>query len=594
MIADKTMIHVISTYNKNFRTFGWVQDPNNLRSLCDVVAVFDSHSKKHKELIKTIIPKIIKKKDGQDDLIKVLQTIPLKIKYAELVGTHSIPRSMSRCNGIIQATVKGQGRDFIGDWPADNFVRWAHCFGFIRYNYTDDTFEITDKGLELTKARKTGENLSEKEKELLINAVLAYPPAIRILNLLSETEDTHLTKFEIGQQLGFIGEDGFTSMPQKIFIRSLVKAELKERKSMKADWEGSSDKYARTIARWLEKLGLVEKSPKTITVLIAGKKYTETIGQAYIITANGITALRKASGKSKHKRIAKNVCWEMFSTKGADREYLRTRRAFVLKYLVENKKEVSVSDIIDYLKTVNLMESEKTILDDIRGLKNIGINILNKNNMFLLDDVINDFIIPLPQSLAKSDLTKIKEEIREDLLNLSHEYLALIDLAYDGKQNRLFEMKTLDLLVEECNYRGLHLGGSRKPDGIIYTNTDKCKYGVIIDTKAYSKGYNLPISQADEMERYIGENQKRDEKTNSNKWWENFADDIKEFYFMFVSGHFIGNFKAQIERISRNKDIKGSALGVISLILLAEKYKAGYVTHETIKNEVFNNSEFIL
>ena len=126
--------------------------------------------------------------------------------------------------------------------------------------------------------------------------------------------------------------------------------------------------------------------------------------------------------------------------------------------------------------------------------------------------MINDFIIPLPQSLAKSDLAGTKEEVREKLLNLSHEYLALIDLAYDSKQNRLFEMKTLDLLTEECNYQGLHLGGSRKPDGIIYTSENKCKYGVIIDTKAYSKGYNLPISQDDEMERYIGENQTRNEK----------------------------------------------------------------------------------
>ena len=65
-----------------------------------------------------------------------------------------------------------------------------------------------------------GENMhvGEKEQELLVNAILAYPPAIRILNLLSETDEAHLTKFEIGQKLGFIGEDGFTSMPQKIFI----------------------------------------------------------------------------------------------------------------------------------------------------------------------------------------------------------------------------------------------------------------------------------------------------------------------------------------------------------------------------------------
>lgn len=588
------MISVIPTHNTNFRTFGWVQDPSNLRSLCDVVAVFDTNSKKHKELVNNIIPKLVEEQDGRDDFIKTLNTTPLKIKYSQLVGTSFTPRSMSRCNGIIQATVKGQGRDFIGDWPADNFVRWAHCFGFIRYNYVDDTFEITQNGLELTSAREAGAVLSKKEKMLLINAILAYPPAIRILNLLSKTEDEHLTKFEIGQQLGFIGEDGFTSMPQKIFIRSLATAEAKDRKTMKSDWEGSSDKYARMIASWLEKLGLVEKIPKRITVTTAGKEFSEIIGQSYMITASGITALRKANGKSKHKKIAKNVCWEMLSTKGADREYLRTRRAFILKYLSENKKSVSVSELINYLKSVNINENVNTISDDIKGLRNIGINILENQNLFLLDDEINDFIIPLPQSLAKSDLAKTKEAIRAKMSNLSHEYLALLDLAYDSKQNRLFEMKTLDLLTEECNYQGLHLGGSRKPDGIIYTNTDNCKYGVIIDTKAYSKGYNLPISQADEMERYIGENQTRNEKVNPNKWWENFSDDINEFYFMFVSGHFIGNFKSQIERISRNKGINGTALAVANLLLCAEAYKAGFFTHKKIKDEMFKNGEFIL
>lgn len=586
------MISVIPTHTKSFRTFGWVQDPSNLRSLCDVVAVFDINSQKHKDLKYNIIPKLIEKRDGCDDFIQVLSQTPLKIKYAQLVGTTFTPRSASRCNGIIQATVKGQGREFIGDWPADNYVRWAQCFGFIKYDYIDDTFEITDKGLELTHARETGDVLSEKEKELLINAILAYPPAVRILKLLSETEDTHLTKFEIGEQLGFIGEDGFTSMPQKILIQSLANADSKERKTMKADWEGSSDKYARMISSWLEKLGLVNKIPKTITVLNGGNKYTETIGQAYMITALGITSLRKSVGKSKHKRISKNVSWEMFATKGKDREYLRTRRAFILKFLSENKNYASVFNIVNYLKSVNLDESENTVLDDIRGLQNIGINILENNKMFLLDDIINDFIIPLPQTLAKSELTETKEMIRENLHNLSHEYLSLIDLAYDSKQNRLFEIKTLELLTEECNYHGLHLGGSRKPDGIIYTSKEACNYGVIIDTKAYSKGYNLPISQADEMERYIGENQTRNEQINPNKWWENFADDINDFYFMFVSGHFVGSFKSQIERISRNRCIKGVAIAITNLLLCVEAYKAKKFTHETIKTNVFNNSEF--
>ncbi|MEG2381018.1 MAG: restriction endonuclease FokI recognition domain-containing protein, partial [Oscillospiraceae bacterium] len=214
------MISVLPTQIKKFRSFGWVQDPSNLISLCNVVAVFDSNSQTHKDLIDRNISKLVEKRDGRDTFINTLKQNPLKIPYSQLVGTSFTPRSSSRCNGIIQVTVKGQGRDFIGDWPADNFVRWAHCFGFIKYNYNDDTFEITNEGLALSAARNNPVELSESEKALLIDAALAYSPAIRILKLLSATEDTHLTKFEIGKQLGFIGEDGFTSMPQKILIQA--------------------------------------------------------------------------------------------------------------------------------------------------------------------------------------------------------------------------------------------------------------------------------------------------------------------------------------------------------------------------------------
>ena len=226
------MISIIPVSTTKFRALGWVQDPSNLVSLCDVVAIFDKNSKKHKELIEKSIPTLVKSEDGQTKLLNALNAEPLKIKYNDLVGTAFIPRSASRCNGIIQAAIKGQIRSFIGDWPADNFLRWAHCFGFVKYNYYDDTFEITQNGLKLTAARTTAtNNLSTKEKELLINAILAYPPAIRILSLLYEDKSNHLTKFELGKNLGFIGEEGFTSMPQNILIRALCNTDSNKEKN---------------------------------------------------------------------------------------------------------------------------------------------------------------------------------------------------------------------------------------------------------------------------------------------------------------------------------------------------------------------------
>jgi hypothetical protein len=585
------MINVLPTQNTSFRAFGWVQDPSNMRSLCDVVAIFDETSGKHQELRNGILPRLVEERDGREQLIEALDTRPLKIRYLSLVGTSFTPRSASRCNGLVQAAVKGQVRPFIGDWPADNFVRWAHAFGFIRYDYRDDAFEITPSGRALVSARTSGDELSENETELLVTAILAYPPAVRVLNLLSETEAAHLTKFELGRRLGFVGEDGFTNLPQAILIKALKSAEsAKERNSMKADWDGSSDKYARMISKWLEKLGLVEQVSKKVTVSSAGREYTETIGQAYMITAAGISALNRTVGKSRYKRIPKNVCFEMLATKGGDREYLRTRRAFILKAIAERKGPVTLSELRDYLAENKLTERIETIGDDVQGLISIGLNIAFDGDRCVWNDEINDFTLPLPQSLARSELSALKEELRAKLKHLSHEYMSLVDLAYDGGQNRLFEMKTLELLTEECKFSGLHLGGSRKPDGLIYTTGLSRDYGIIIDTKAYSGGYSLPISQADEMERYIRENQTRDKDVNPNEWWLKFGGNIKEYYYAFISGHFTGNIAAQLDRISRNTGVEGAALNVCELLLSADELKGGSMTQEAFRDTVFKRA----
>ena len=147
-------------------------------------------------------------------------------------------------------------------------------------------------------------------------------------------------------------------------------------------------------------------------------------------------------------------------------------------------------------------------------------------------------------------------------------------MAFDSQQNRLFEMKTVELLTKECNYKGVHLGGSRKPDGIIYTENSTDNYGVIIDTKAYSNGYNLPISQVDEMVRYVEENNKREKERNSNEWWKEFGKNIDKFYFSFISGRFIGNIEEKLQRITIFTNVYGNAMTIITLLYLANEIKA--------------------
>ncbi len=562
------------------RTFGWIQNPSDFSKLKKLVQVFDHTSSVHKNLKNNIIPKIINKDDGRDRFIAILNKIPLKIRYADLVGTSFKPRSAGRCNGIAQAVIEGQSKPFTDNWTADGYVRWAYALGFIEYDYLEDAFYISQSGFDLS---RTPEN-SADEKEVLIEAMLTYPPAVRVLDLLSD--GGHLTKFDIGKQLGFNGEPGFTSLPLEIIISSLAAADETEKNKIRQDWEGSSDKYARMIPGWLSKLGLVKKENKTFKV--GDGSQVERISHAYKITGEGLRQLRRAKGMAAGaRRVTKRVYWEMFATKKLDRDYIRSRRAYILKLLDKTNGMITPEQIRDRLKEKGFNDDVNTIRDDIRGLINIGLNIEESTRGYALRDTINDFIVPVIKltEVVRSDIEETKSIMRKNLKVLPHEYIELVEIARDPDQNRVFEMKSMELFIKEYGFKGSHLGGSRRPDGAIFTDT----FGVIVDTKAYKDGYNLPISQADEMERYVRENNERNEQANPNKWWSIFPDTVHEYMFLFVSSYFKGSYKNHIERISINTGVRGGVISVEHLLLGAEYIRRGVITLEDFRKKFKNN-----
>ena len=573
----------VNGHSITVRSFGWVQDSGKFENLKRIVGTFYFGSTIHQRLISAIIPNLIEERDGRDHFISVLSNQPLKLQYKDLVGKSFFPRSSARCNGILQAVLPGQKRAFQGDWPADNFLRWAHALGLIDYDYCLDSFEITELGKRYVESADN----SDEEKEILSQALLSYPPVMRILNLLSD--GGHLTKFELGKQLGFVGEEGFTTLPQNILLDSLSRTtDTEEKNKMKTDWDGSADKYARMICSWLSTLDWLVKEPKKFTV----NDKTETIGQAYKITNKGLAARRRGLGVNIANRITKNVYWELFAPKCSDRVYIRTRRSYILKILEKSSTIISIINIQAILKRqYGLDVGIETIKDDIQGFINIGLNINMSERGYKFKDSISDFIVPelTVQETRVSDLLQYKENCREQLHNISHDYLSLIDMAFDSTQNRLFEIKTIDLFVNECGFSGRHLGGGRKPDGIIYRTEEQ--HGVIIDTKAYSNGYNLPISQADEMSRYIRENQTRDTVINSNHWWDNFPETINVFNFAFISSLFKGNLGVTLQRIALDTGVKGVAIRVINLLLIAEKLKSHDLTYDDFYNQLNANSE---
>jgi hypothetical protein len=554
------------------RTFGWIQNAAKTSSLKALVKVFVYDSDVNKALRETKLARLINDAEERDYFINIISAEKMSIPYKALKGHGKGSASTRRgvnCSGIAQAAIPAQGgKEYTDDWSADCFLRWAVSLGFLAYNRDTDSCEITESGIQFA---STQEN-SNEEKECLGRAYLSYPPVMRILSLLNEYG--HLTKFEIGVRLGFSGEAGFTSVPQNLFVHALCTAPTEEKEAIKNNVEGDSDKYARMICGWLSSLGWVKRESKTVTEKIGGMEYTAKIGTAYSITLKGRRQLTIARGQSSHQRIPKIVHWEMLATKPSDSVYLRNRRAQIIKYINANKR--SLAQIGEHLASLGFSENETTILDDIHNFTNIGLTVRSSGGMYKITDVIIELTIPVVNEASeKSDATKIKDAVRDKLKTVNHSYLSLVDLSYNSKANRDFEIQTIALFVNEIGFEGCHLGGPRRPDGVIYKNTQ----GVIVDTKAYSKCFTLPIAEQDKMARYIEDNQKREIALTPNAWWSNFSDNVSIFSFLFVSSLFSTDISAKIMQLSLRTNIQGGAITIPHLLLLAEEIKSGRMSY---------------
>jgi len=558
------------------RSTGWIQDPGRLENLIKVVELFDHNSQTHQDLLINLIPQKVLIKDGRKNFIKELKSrngynnYP-KITYRSLVGTAFTPRSIARCNGIIQALIPGQRRAFISDWPANNFIRWAETLGFIQYYLADDAYSITSFGLRLTQANNVSAQFN-----ILEEALLQYPPVARILEFLyieykKIPQNPLLTKFELGKELGFRGEDGFTTYPQHLVVQAIV-MNPSQRNQILTNWEGSSDKYARMICGWLthQQVNWVTQSAKTISLNVGTQTFTADIPQSYMITVDGINAFRMSRARSRHQRIPKRVFFEMLATKGSDKNYLRTRRALIIQYL---RSWRTLQQVETHLVNSGFNNTSINIIqDDVRNFVRIGLNVLsNRHNQFRITDNIINLQIPTlatPQ-IVPSYITQTKLRLSTLISYIDHSYFDLIDLGFDGRQNRLYELRIVELLNLISSLRALHLSGGNRPEIIAYSPDVDPSNGVIMDSKSYRNGFNIPNSERDKMIRYINEYNQKNPALNSNKWWKNFKalnyprNPIK---YSFISGNFIGQFLSQIQYILTQTGFNGGAITSEKLI----------------------------
>jgi hypothetical protein len=575
------------------RTFGWVQNPSDFNKLKRTVQIFDPNSTHYHNLRnKFIQEQIVYFDDIRENLQKKLDNDIDTFSYAELVGNSrdkhgnsAKTRAQAEANALIQISWlpqqwKKTGKHYTDNWTSDGFLRWAVSLNFVRHDRTSDMFTITDLGKEFSQT----EDESDDEKELLTRALLSYPPATQVLKVLSENPG-YKTKFFIGEQLGFRGEKGFSSYDETLMVNWLKSARKEERSKIRSDVEGTSDKYARMISTWLKKLGLVTSHSEEIYK--GTDKFSSFVG--YGITAKGKHAIQQAHGSSKNTRVVKYLEWEFLATDGKNRDYVRTRRAYILKFLQETK---SFSVLLIKMNQIGFNDDERIINNDIVGLNTFGIRIVQEGNTVDLKDLINDFTIPnLKVTTALKD--EEGEKHKADFMrrtNLAPKYIELLDIAYDGNRNRDFEMVTAELFRKVYGLNSVLLGGGRKPDGLVFTD----KFGVIVDTKAYGKGYSKSINQADEMIRYIEDNQRRNTERNPIEWWADFDENIPQdqFYFMWISSEFVGKFQEQLDYTASQTNTRGGALNVEQLLLGADAVFKGNLDPNDLP-KYMNNKEII-
>ncbi len=538
------IVDYVKTYKH--RATGWVQDSSSFSNLHGFVSIFSHNSMYRGELISKI--QRLVEADLARRFLMILGQDDIAMSYKEIVG--SAPAGSRKlntvCDGIGQAALTGQKREYQGEWPTNNFLRWAEALQFVEYSPATDTYKITLAGEDFVKAGPKG------QMEIIKNQLAMYPPAIRVLTLLSESEHT---KFSMGERLGFIGEKGFTNISEKLFVEVYFSTDSREdRKSLKSDYEGSSDKYARQICSWLASLNLVEVTNREFV------QHDETLSlRSYKMTPMGREFLRRANILA-HRFVPFGMLSMEDSNK--DKEYICKRRALILKSL--SGGQISSEEIVGSLHEHGISVSESEVSDDILSLQNMGLNIVKSGSSgYHLKDKILGLSIPrIITPTPLSEALMVKERLRGELKHIDHNLLVIIDFAYGSTRTaRLFEVYVAKA-YEQIHANTFLLGGVSKPDVVVCSDG----FVMIVDAKAYSGGFSLPQTERDKMVRYIEEYHGK-----ACGWYKTIegAIHVDNPIFQFVSSGFNGSGD-KLADVARRTRVNGSAISAENLLRMID------------------------
>jgi len=478
--------------------------------------------------------------------------------------------SSSETHGIISESLG------IGRWADETYLRFAEALGFIEYDREYDEFIISEIGKKLANSNET------EEHNLLSLTLLSYPPACRVLELLRNS-DAPLSKFEIAQKLGFTDEAGFPTFGLNNFIIAYHMAIDKNK--IKSNKESTLDKYARMIAGYLVQMGWATKASKKLIY----EDYEAETPHTFQITTSGIQAYTRSVGTSTSQKIIKNISYEMLaSKKQAGSMLLRKRRALILELMNKRKgKLLEYSDVQTYLHKNDSDITPSDLNDDISKLQNVGLRIEQIGSTFVLSEKIN-LNIPIfttQNKKIKKEIQSIVDELKAKTTQIDDGFIdKIVTEAFSGRDKcKEFEDSVFELYNNLIGFNGIKLGGigNREPDSLFWYKVEDNSdgYGLIVDAKAYSKGFKINTTSARQMNDYIYQ------FTNKLQLDHN----VNRSHYHWVTSKYSGN--GDIEDFANNVrsmysfESKGSIISIANSIIIADSMK---------KERNFNNLEKIL
>ena len=399
---------------------------------------------------------------------------------------------------------------------------------------------------------------------------MTSPPVIRVLTLLNENRKAGqkgMSKYDIGSQLGFVGDIGFTHFEAEFVARS--------GKSFN-DAEGDADKWARTIVSWLKQVGWVVQAGR---VSVQGKTlplYT---------TVYGVDRVLQYAAVSTKKYIPQEM---LCSDHHPFAELIQERRVAILKRLAK-VQYMPISELLKQIKEEGIDTDEETLAFDIINMQQAGIRIFKERSYYrLADTIMLDETKDKPRSVHQQ--VDGIEKMIEHYVTIYADSLPtrlvdnLIRYGYGGTATAaLFEM-AVDKFFSNMGYESECLGqGHGKVADVIVKYRDPSypkSYGLITDAKAYEK-YSFPAGDVRKMKEYI--------KLHGVELMQ---DMIPQHAFAFISMDFT-NPNDKLEEIAKDTAVNGTAIDVFSLLKLGSRVAKQQISIGTLYDTFITNKRYV-